>query len=292
LVMESTVQPERFAERAEAILETWGGWPSDEESLLESYELAVRFVAAEHVRHGSTYIRQSNSKGKTTDLIYALRAAQEEFQDRLAYIAKGDDITFWWPQHLIWFLQSRGDAGGVKQAFIGRKLTTPSKDSFVSGGAGFVLSATTARSLVETWQKECSWRLDNSFMHTSEDVALAKCTTVYMDPPLELSDSELFLAYGPIRSLTNDVDSWYTEYRRNAGKELPPCCSSKSVTFHYIESNLARFLWKCHKDQQLECNTWPPHLGGYIKRPKTEEQKRLFLDFMRSIQASVRPPFI
>lgn len=298
LVMKTTVDVQKFPARVKAILNSWGD-PAYAQRLVETkrcnFDVRVRFVSSELVDKPKFYrVQHAQSSDKTKALISALEQSQEEFQERLAWVAKGDDITFFNLGNLCTYLSKVQQASPPRQQFVfaGNKLGMDSKggNNFLSGGAGFVLSARLVQTLIKRlWPAHCEPAFRDEFSRRSEDVTLASCFSRYQrDPSVELidaldsGDTQLFNVYDPVRSIRNDYDDWYEKYKANLEvKKAPQCCSRSFVTFHYVEAPLQAFLHSCVESKSVasvlgnSLENWPRHVGGYAKRPKQQDKNAL-----------------
>ncbi len=101
-----------------------------------------------------------------------------------------------------------------------------------------------------------------------------------------------------MRSLSGDFDEWFFNYKANAGfgRESLRCCSADIVTFHYVEADLARFLWRgltgpeADLDALAQKSAWPAHMGGYARRPKRAEDGLAFVELLRAIRLANTEP--
>uniref|UniRef100_A0A7S2S350 Uncharacterized protein n=1 Tax=Mucochytrium quahogii TaxID=96639 RepID=A0A7S2S350_9STRA len=274
LVMKSSVDTLRYDERVEAILETWGN-PNVTEKHCDNLQVQVRFVSQNQVHDEHVY-QVDEKEGKSLNMIEAYKMALDEFWDRLKWVAKGDDLTFWYTNNLCLYLSRLTESTGPNpEIATGNYLMeSKGKDSFLSGGAGWVLSRSWLTRYLDTWDKECS----DSFRKDAEDMSLASCA---VKAGLNLSKAldgskELFNVYGPMGSILGLYDSWYRRYKLNAGIENLSCCSDSLITFHYIEAPLVRRIWQIlHSSKvSLSMDTWPHGLGGYAKKATIADQHR------------------
>jgi hypothetical protein len=310
LIHRSTVSPDKHGARLEAIAATWGAaasalrWHPAWEVHTRAVELGAAAAAAARAAGLGAY--EVDDLGESADaaadktalLLSALRLAVREFGERLRFVAKGDDITFWLPGALCSYLSARGAApNAAPLQFAGNKLAMEAgaRSVFLSGGAGMLLSADTASTLVLGWGASCAKRLRDEFHRRSEDVAVAACLDklgVGAEPALTAGGVDLFNAYDPVRSLGADFDQWFVQYKANAGfgPESLRCCSGDVATFHYIEADLARFLWRGLTGPEAELDalarerSWPAHMGGYARRPKRPEDGRAFVELLRALR--------
>lgn len=288
LVMRTTFDPQRTNERAQGIIDTWGS-----EKRAGIFQLEVRFIVGSQENEQETgfpphpnqvYVVdqcEGKTQKKTCLLFGALERAHNDFGNALAYVIKGDDVTFWFPSNLAKYLVASSPT------FAGNLLSTTkhARDSFLSGGAGFVLSAAASRTASAAWKATCST------VHRSlnEDVALAKCLSNSKITGQDAVDDRgpLFNAYGPVRAISNDLDNWYLSYKHNVKRSQgsagngsgsnSPCCSSKLITFHYVEAGLARLLWKGagRSLDDVGLDDWPTDLGGYSRKPDLSQLRAL-----------------
>ena len=311
LVHRSTVSPDKHGARLEAIAATWGAaanalrWHPEWEVQTRAVELGTAAAAAARAAGLGAY--EVDDLGESADaaadktalLLSALRLAAREFGERLRFVAKGDDITFWLPGALCSYLSARSAVpSAAPLRFAGNKLAMESgaRGVFLSGGAGMLLSADTASTLVRGWGASCAKRLRDDFHRRSEDVAVATCLDmlgVGAEPALTAGGADLLNAYDPVRSLGADFDEWFVQYKANAGFGGPEslrCCSGDVATFHYVEADLARFLWRGLTGPEAELDalarerSWPAHMGGYARRPKRPEEGRTFVKLLRALR--------
>ena len=188
LVSPGIVDPERYSERANTILDTWGSSP----------EIILRFTrgpphnargGAGHADHadsgahtasfpwGKVVNKGTEKSGESAvDIVAALKTVLSRFP-RAEWFVLALDISFLIPRNLRALLDNAG--GGDTFRWFGKRLGMPKSDDgvpFSSSGSGTVYSRTAANELVGTWASRCSTAVWMSeWYEHNPDVAHAKC---------------------------------------------------------------------------------------------------------------------
>lgn len=254
LVLRTTVAVARHEERMAAIRDTWG-------SVKRCGPTSTRGL-----REGAQGIRVEMLEVRAGGFMEALEALSR--REAVSWVAKGDDITFWNMAALCERVRAPDLDGGLR--LVGNLLATSAGDPssrFVSGGAGFVMPRALLLGLAGADRGTCARKADA--MALGDDVAVAKCA---MELGAELLDDASFNAFGPMRCLFHSFHDWYSRYKANVGLSEARC-AAPFTTFHYVEAPLARLLWQCQQDScpDLTAEAWPHGLGGYLKRPRSDD---------------------
>ena len=281
----TVVDPRKHASRIVAIRETWG-----KDTLPDGTRNPLRiFVAASSP--GEVKVAKDAgfddeviiagkgdlSRTKTHARIFATVAAAHSSD----WIVKADTITYLRPKALAKYLQtvSLNHVTNPKIA-VGRPLKAGTR-IFLSGGAGFALSRAAAIALSE---EPCEH--DDEWLEASPDVGIAECFQqrgVDVISSAAPNGQERFHAYGPTRTVQAAFDPWFLQYvaayqgvRAVHFYRGVACCAADSVSFHYVEADVARTLHRVEflsrdedgpKSANELAELWPKSIGGHARRP-------------------------
>lgn len=343
VLMPSVVNPKDQAKRLKAIANTWGPaaravFVVHDNSELHDFPTLSDISSA--INHPSFPIILQIPPSIPEDqgvqrLQYVIRTISTVFQSsEFAFFV--NDHTFVIPEKLGLFLSQLDPS---QQIYAGHALKDKKNDfAFNSGAAGYVLSRTTIHNLLLKFDEkdpQCVPPSGNNWLNGNPGLVTAQClyhalgvstmdTRQSLDTESNQYGGHQFHAYGIVRTATADVDNWYRNKHEgfssgklgiafSSGYDQSivgggACCSSNTISFHYVESYETLALYAIRKEihekqllsqaqitdnelKKLIQQKWPDNdsngwVGGYAKPlPKdTETQKwTMFLGGFRKI---------
>ncbi|CAB9515966.1 acetylgalactosamine 3-beta-galactosyltransferase 1 [Seminavis robusta] len=285
VVMPSVVNPKARPHRLRSIQDTWGPFAR---SIFVVSNVTLEFPPA---KTHNAIISDNSEPGDPFSYPQALQIPAEIGDEngvaRLQYVFKTiyekvnpdyaffvNDHTFVIPEHLCNYLQ---DLDPLEDLYAGHAMKTD-KDVFNSGAAGYLLSRSTMKKLVEAWadkephctidpnNKQMKFLAGNPGLMTT--VCLRDALNITAIDTREDSKYHRFHAFPLTRQVSGDVDEWYikkhnVETARAIGADETyatmltgeDCCAKSTVTFHYVEHAEARALFATR--ERLLAN---PHL--------------------------------
>ena len=200
--------------------------------------------------------------------------------------------------------------------YAGHALKPKNQVLFNSGAAGYILSRNTLSKLVHELSPEgkCSSTSNSDWINGNPGLAMAKC--IQEECGVEVGDtrdgiSHRFHAFGLVRTVLSQVDEWYMNYHRQLDwytnnvylPEGVDCCSSQTISFHYVEYTEAKALYDVRRrmcesmvsDRELKVmmeEVWPRERGklGFYARALPDSDNDVqwsqILAVMRKISSS------
>lgn len=169
---------------------------------------------------------RSHLTGKTmTMLNYMYNNYLNDYQ----WFMKADDDTFVIMENLK-LLLSKCDH--EKPIYLGHHFKVHLKQGYMSGGAGYVMSQTALRMLVEDGLNRDRCDRDGN----DEDVDVGRCLENVGVQPYKTTDKfgrETFHAFSILNYIIGPVPVYLLQYPHKPARSGKNCCSQLPITFHY-----------------------------------------------------------
>jgi len=240
-------------ERIQAIRETWGRRCDGYLAFTEETDISISALGVSPQKMDQ-WTESSSRMWQKTQLIWSVVASSRLIDEYDFFLLGGDDM-FVVVENLRDFLASdyiRRASGpnGSTPVYIGRELKLNSFIRFNSGGAGYVLNrpavATLHDALVVNSEDSGDVCMPSLYCN-QEDVLVASCLSQFGVYPISTTSTydnrEIFHPLPP-QDEYDASHEWFRRMTRSMKRGLE-CCSSRSVSFHYIVS--AEMMRTLHK---------------------------------------------
>ncbi|XP_071121222.1 glycoprotein-N-acetylgalactosamine 3-beta-galactosyltransferase 1-like [Mytilus edulis] len=169
-------------------------------------------------------------KHLTEKTILAFKYVYEHYRDKADWFMKADDDTYVILENLRYFLKDYNTSDPV---YFGKHFTYPTKQEYMSGGAGYVLSkeALTRYVMKGNDSTVCKQHGPN------EDVTMGECmgkVGVKIGNSTDALGRSRFHCFIPEYHLKGNYPKWYYSFSVNDPQKGTESVSDYAITFHYI----------------------------------------------------------
>lgn len=325
VVLPSVVNPNSRSSRLHAIHDTWGPYARSVYVLhnMTEFAKASHLTMGEHHRPWDKYSYPQNlllpkniGLGDGVErLMYTIRTVFTKIDPDFAFFV--NDHTYVISSHMCHFLD---DLNPKDDLYAGHALKNE-KLVFNSGAAGYVLSRSTMRKLIDRWDAKdpnCVINLSTTanlkWLQGNPGLLTVSCLSSMGILAKDTRDgrSHRFHAFPLTRVVSGQVDNWY-ERKHEMDPSIhkgfdptytnllkgPDCCSTDSISFHYVEEKENRALFSIRhvvlnsrhiSDQDLKelvKHNWPKtraEIGAYSHGLPKDDDEQGWSDIIKTIR--------
>ncbi|XP_078592643.1 glycoprotein-N-acetylgalactosamine 3-beta-galactosyltransferase 1-like isoform X2 [Branchiostoma floridae x Branchiostoma japonicum] len=168
--------------------------------------------------------------------IHAFKHVYEHHLDEADWFLKADDDTYVIMENLRHFLSNKDPEEPVYYGFRFNSIRPDTKNGYMSGGAGYVLSREAVRRLVTQGMddpRKC--RLHSK---APEDLEIGRCLEkagVLAGDSRDEEGRQTFHCLSLQDHVLGNLPEWLHRYSTYPVKSGPDCCSKHTISFHYTE---------------------------------------------------------
>lgn len=322
IVLPSVVNRKGRAQRLSSIQDTWGGsaraiyvvhnvseFPQASHAVISEFATPEDHYSYPQLLLLPPGIAEDNGVSR---LIYTIRSIHNKVDPDFALFV--NDHTYVIAAHLCKYLDGRSPDSDV---YEGHALRNGEKDVFNSGAAGYLLSRSTMKKLVELFDSKnpkCLGAKTSDWLQQNPGLVTLQCIN---DLGIHATDTRAdgkwhrFHAFPLIRLVQGDVDEWYRKKHVDMDKiaQFDPsynellkgedCCSSDTISFHYVEWRESKALFAIQEqllqnprlsDHELKFamqKEWPSsnsEIGFYSKGLPSDSDKEGWQSLLSTIR--------
>lgn len=220
-------QPANHEKKAKHVKATWGKRCNKLVFISSQNDSSLPAVVLPGVQEGRNYLW-----GKTKA---AYKYVYDNHQDDADWFLKADDDTYAVMENMRYMLSPYDP---MSEVWFGSRFRHFSKQGYMSGGGGYILSKAALRKFVEVAlpdPKKC--KKDPT---GAEDAEMGKCLdnigVLAGDSRDSLGRGRMF-PFTPLTHMMGGVPNWYIDYVYYKPDVGMDCCSDTAITFHYVDPN-------------------------------------------------------
>ena len=281
VVMPSVVNPGGRRRRLNSIQDTWGGSARAIYVVhnVSEFPQASHAVLSEESSPEDRYAypqlmlmpKNIGVESGVARLIYTIRTTYNRVDPDFAFFV--NDHTFVIPAHLCKYLEHRSPDNAM---YGGHALRNGKSDTFNSGAAGYILSRSTMKQLLESFERgtaNCDASTADEWLQNNPSLVVVQCLKSLGIRPVDTRGAKKwhrFHAYPLTRVVSGDMDKWFFEKHREMDQIAgfpssyndvlsgEDCCSMDTISFHYVEWKESKALFAV-LEELLE----NPHLSDH-----------------------------